>query len=96
MFSEKKYSFGVWKKDKLVAYSSYRIFGDNICDAGVLVHPDYRGQGLGKAVVSTLCAYCIENSVVPMYRVFEENKGSIRIPEALGFDLLLSVYSMIF
>ena len=89
-------NFGVFSNEhKLIAYSSYRIFGANICDLGVLIHPDYRGQCLAKVVVAELCKYCIRNSVIPMYRVFEENRHSVRVPESLGFRRLLSVQTII-
>lgn len=91
------YNFGIiTEKNQLAAYASYRMFGGNICDAGVIVHPEHRGIGLGRQVVSTLCEHCLENSVIPMYRVFQENLASQKIPEALGFQLLLSVHSFIF
>ncbi len=84
--------FGLFDCDgKMAAYASHRYWGDLLCDIGVLVHPDYRGQGLGAAAVSTLCDWCIENEKIPMYRVMEDNPHSLTIPRALGFQMMVRV-----
>jgi predicted GNAT family acetyltransferase len=80
---------------QLVAYASHRYWDDMIADIGVLIHPSYRGRGLGKAVVSALCEWCIENEVVPMYRVFTDHTHSRRIPEALGFKAMVIIETLI-
>jgi predicted GNAT family acetyltransferase len=61
---------------------------------GVLIHPNYRGRGLGKAVVSALCEWCIENDVVPMYRVFSDHDHSRRIARALGFREMVTIETL--
>jgi GNAT superfamily N-acetyltransferase len=76
---------------QMAAYASHRYWEDLLCDIGVLVHPDFRGNGLGAAAVSTLCAWCIENEKIPLYRVLEDNPYSITIPRALGFQMLVRV-----
>jgi GNAT superfamily N-acetyltransferase len=77
--------FGVFEGTQLVAYAGHRYWDEAIADIGVLIDPDYRGRGLGKAVVSALCEWSIRNDIVPMYRVFSSHVRSHRIPEALGF-----------
>jgi GNAT superfamily N-acetyltransferase len=77
---------------KMVAYSSHRYWGEReIADIGVLIHPEYRGQGLGKTIVAELCKWCISNDVVPMYRVFDDHVVSRKIPVALGFRELIPI-----
>jgi len=77
--------YGIFDEGQLVAYASHRYWEKIIADIGVLTHPDYRSRGLGKAVVSELCEWCIQNGVVPMYRVYGDHTHSRRIPQALGF-----------
>jgi GNAT superfamily N-acetyltransferase len=84
---------GMFDKEQLVAYASHRYW-DIIADIGVLIHPDYRGRGLGKAVVSALCEWCIENDVVPMYRVFGDHDHSRRIAQALGFKEMVIIETL--
>ncbi|MGC9349017.1 MAG: GNAT family N-acetyltransferase [Anaerolineae bacterium] len=55
-------------------------------DIGVLTHPAYRGKGLGKAVVSALCTWCIERAIIAQYRCLVTNIGSYNIARALHFD----------
>jgi len=76
---------------QMAAYASHRYWEDLLCDIGVLVHPNFRGQGLGAAAVSTLCRWCIENEKIPMYRVMEDNPHSLTIPRALGFQMIVRV-----
>ena len=86
--------FGMFDGDQMVSYASHRYWGDKIADIGVLVHPNYRSQGLGKAVVSELCQWCIENDVVPMYRVFSGNIHSWHIQKALGFTEMVRIETL--
>jgi len=59
----------------------WRGFGD----PGVLVHPDYRKRGLGKAVVSPICQWVLNQGRVMNYRCGSRNTGSARIAKSLGF-----------
>jgi GNAT superfamily N-acetyltransferase len=86
--------YGMFHKGRLVAYASHRYWGEIIADIGVLIHPDYRSRGLGKAVVSVLCEWCIQNDVVPMYRVFSDHTHSRRIGQALGFKEMVVVEAL--
>lgn len=86
--------YGIFVESQLVAYASHRYWDDVIADIGVLVHPRFRGQGLGKAVVSGLCEWCIENEVVPMYRVFSDHRHSVRISQSLGFKELVVIETL--
>lgn len=84
--------FGLFDgQERMAAYASHRYWEDLLCDIGVLVHPDFRGRGLGRAAVSTLCDWCIENEKIPMYRVLEDNTPSVTIAEALGFQMMVRV-----
>jgi GNAT superfamily N-acetyltransferase len=86
--------FGIFDEGRLVAYASHRYWDDVIADIGVLIHPDYRSRGLGKAVVSELCLWCIRNDVVPMYRAFDYHHHSRRLARALGFREMVRVETL--
>jgi len=76
--------YGAFDGDKMVACASlfdWRGFGD----PGVLVHPKYRQKGLGKAVVSPICAFVLEQGRVMDYRCDAKNLGSAGIAKSLGF-----------
>jgi GNAT superfamily N-acetyltransferase len=86
--------YGLFDGGQLVAYASHCYWDNVIADIGVLIHPGYRGRGLGKAVVSDLCEWCIRNDIVSMYRVFSDHIHSRRIPEALGFKQLVFIETL--
>ena len=86
--------FGLFDGEQMVAYASHRYWENTLADIGVLVHKDYRKRGLGKAVVAELCQVCFDHDIVPMYRAMDYNTGSLRIPHALGFEMLLTVKSL--
>lgn len=86
--------YGMFAEEQLVAYASHRYWDEIIADIGVLIHPNYRSRGLGKAVVSALCNWCIQNDVVPMYRVFSDHQHSLRIPQALGFKEMVVIETL--
>jgi len=87
--------FGLFdNEDRMTAYASHRYWEDLLCDIGVLVHPDFRGQGLGRAVVSVLCDWCIAHEKIPMYRVLDNNRFSLSIPAALGFQMMVRVNAL--
>lgn len=86
--------YGIFDGTQLAAYAGHRYWEAAIADIGVLIHPGYRGRGLGKAVVSALCQWCIRNDIVPMYRVFTHHAHSRRIPEALGFKDLVRIETL--
>ncbi|MCG8571265.1 MAG: GNAT family N-acetyltransferase [Spirochaetes bacterium] len=77
--------------NEIVAYASHREFEEDTVDIGVLIHPDHRRKGLGTAVVKEDVQWCLNNGKIPMYRVFEFNKGSVAIPQKLEFDRLITV-----
>ena len=77
-------AYGAFDGDKMVACASlfdWRGFGD----PGVLVHPAYRQRGLGKAVVSPICKFVLDQGRVMDYRCDSRNTGSAGIAKNLGF-----------
>jgi len=86
---------GLFAGTRLAAYAGYRVWEEHFADIGVLIHPDDRGRGLGKAVVSTLCEWCLGDDVlVPMYRVFSYNAHSCRIAQSLGFREMVVIETL--
>jgi predicted GNAT family acetyltransferase len=79
--------FGCFYGDKLVSVSSLIFWGDIIADIGVITHAEFRGIGLGKAVVSALCRWGIDNNRIMQYRAESENEGSWKIAKTLGFTM---------
>jgi len=78
--------FGCFHKDKLVGVTSYWFLTDHLADIGVIVHPDYRKKGIGKALVSRLTQWGMNHGKLNMYRHDRNNKISGQLALALGFE----------
>ncbi len=83
--------FGALSEGRLVGYAGFRYWEKKFADIGILTNPDFRRRGLGRWLVSNVSAWCLENEVVPMYRVDPENHGSRRIAEGLGYTLWVRI-----
>jgi len=83
--------FGHLLDGKLVSYAGFRTWEGRFADIGVLTHPLQRGLGLALAGASRLCAWCLENELIPMYRVDDANRASLSIPTALGFTKMVDI-----
>lgn len=79
-------AFGCFAGDQLVAAASgYRRTG--FMDIGVLTHPEFRRQGLGKATVGALCAWSSKQGLIAQYRCNATNVSSHGVAQALNFRL---------
>lgn len=81
--------FGVLDNERIVAAASTYEMWDMI-DIGVLTHPDYRKQGLGKAVVSAVCQHYLQRTDddrIVLYRHATINQGSNGIAHGLNYQL---------
>jgi GNAT superfamily N-acetyltransferase len=85
--------FGVLDGEKIVAVAStYELWG--FVDVGVLTHPDYRQQGLGKAAVSAVSEYYLQrkdDERLKLYRHATANQGSGGIARCLNWQLFATV-----
>jgi len=86
--------FGLFDEGLLAAYAGHRYWGETIADIGVLIRPEYRSRGLGKAVVTLLCEWCLDNDVLPMYRAPADHLHSRGIARALGFQEMVVVKTL--
>ncbi len=90
---EDEIGFGCFDGPRLAAIATgFRLTG--FMDIGVLTGPAYRRQGLGRAVVSALCARCIAHPIIAQYRCLVANAGSYAISQALGFGLTFTQQSI--
>lgn len=76
---------GVYSGDILVAAGMGESRAASLLHIGIITHPDYRGQGHGRAVVSAISAYGLAVGLVPRYQTLAANIPSVAIARALGF-----------
>jgi GNAT superfamily N-acetyltransferase len=78
--------FGCWAGRTLAAAGMLEPWGARLLHVGILTHPDHRGRGYGKAVVSAMTAHGLAAGAVVQYRTLAANVASVAIAEALGFQ----------
>jgi len=77
-------SYGAFDGDLLIGCASmYMLWG--FADPGILVHPDYRGQGIGKQLISKICEWVIAENRIMNYRCTTDNHASAHLAQRLGF-----------
>jgi GNAT superfamily N-acetyltransferase len=77
--------FGAFVGDQLVAAAMGEPRVATLLHIGIITHPDYRGHGHGRAVVSAISAYGLAVGLVPRYQALAANTPSVAIARALGF-----------
>lgn len=77
--------FQIESQGKTVAMSGTNWRSPTFAEIFVYVHPQGRGRGWGRSVVSACTAALLEERLRPLLIVEEGNKASIHIAEALGY-----------
>lgn len=78
--------FGVYLGDMLVGAGMGEPRAATLLYIGIITHPDYRGRGYGRAIVSAITAHGLELGLVPWYQTLAANIPSVAIARALGFS----------
>lgn len=87
--------YGYKLDDILIGVSSHFLFEDpdfKIAAAGALVHPGYRKRKVGKALVSALCQWAIDQNYIVEWSSWDGNHASIALARSLGFRQFSSDY----
>jgi len=72
----------------MVAAGSWEVEESGFLSIGILSHPDYRGKGHAKAVVSALTRKGLEDGFTMHYQTLMSNSSSVAIGKPLGFEKL--------
>lgn len=83
---------GLLVGDDLVAASGYEVWDELVAHLAVVTHPDYRGDGYGRAVVSRATENALEEGLIPQYRTLDEWPWSVALARSLGFDRFATGY----
>jgi GNAT superfamily N-acetyltransferase len=80
---------GAFRGGTLVSVASWEIWeagGVRIGHIGVLTHPEHRGRGHGRAVVSVITHHALRSGIVPQYRTLRTNGPALAIGRGLGYQ----------
>ncbi len=88
---------GIRQDGQLVAMAGERAQPPGFCEVStVCTHPDYRGRGYAKLLVSQIAAENWQRGIVPFLHVNPENPTAIRVYEKLGFHVRRQLQILIF
>lgn len=77
--------FGAFANGTLGAVSSYEILEGYIAHIGILTHPNFRGQGLGRKAISNAAEAALKAGLGIQYRTLLSNVSSVAAAKRLGF-----------
>lgn len=80
--------FAVLEGERIIAAGYIQSWGEILGHLGVATLSDYRGRGLGKAIVRYAKNRALDRQLIPQYRTLETNIFSIRLAQAVGFELV--------
>jgi GNAT superfamily N-acetyltransferase len=76
--------WGIFSGGMLVAVAGYDAWPGRIAHIGVVVHPGFRGMGLGKLAVQYAMRGAIARGRVVQYRTLATNAASLGVARSLG------------
>lgn len=83
--------YGIWREGMLVSVAGVHVYSPRY-QVGVLgnvtTHPDFRGQGLGKAVCAKLCIELLKTVKDVGLNVKADNASAIAAYRRLGFEVI--------
>ncbi|WP_231183764.1 GNAT family N-acetyltransferase [Haladaptatus sp. DYF46] len=77
---------GLFDDDELIAAAGYTVWDDFLAHIAVVVHPNHRGKGHGRSVVSRATEQALSDGLLPQYRTSDEWPWSVALAESLGFE----------
>jgi len=80
-----RYRAAHFENGAITAMAGFRVKSRGAGDPCVLTHPQHRGVGLGKQVVSAVVAAALADDHLLLYQTLEANLASVRLAFALGY-----------
>ncbi len=78
--------FGLYSRSKLVAAANYQMWAHDVATPGLVVHPDHRGRGYGKAVLSAAAQHALQDGFLVLYQTLMSNVAAQAVAQSLGFQ----------
>jgi GNAT superfamily N-acetyltransferase len=79
-------TIGVFVGGELVAVAGCDLWDDLLAHLAVVTHPEHRGEGYGRVVVSRATDRALTEGYFPQYRTLEAWPWSVALARELGFE----------
>ena len=83
---------GLFVDDALVAVAGFDVWEGLLAHLAVVTHPDHRGHGYGRAVVSRATERAFAEGLLPQYRTSDAWPWSVALARDLGFHRFATAY----
>ena len=88
--------WGVHRNGALVAMAGERLRLTGFTEvSGVCTHPDYRGQGLARALMARVSEQIFARGETPFLHVMGSNTGAVKVYEQLGFKWRKKIFGYV-
>jgi predicted GNAT family acetyltransferase len=85
--------YGIFEGQRLLAMAGQRMRVPGFVEvSAVCTHPDARGRGYARALMSTVMKLILDNGDTPFLHTFSDNHSAIRVYHALGYKKRLSFH----
>lgn len=90
--------YGIFKSNQLVAITGERMQMDDFIEvSAVITHPEHRGKGYSKQLVTHTVNAILDKGKIAFLHVAEANIGAIKLYEKLGFTtrIKMSIWQIV-
>jgi len=74
--------------DTIVYWCTAEYVSERMCGIGIETIENYQNQGIASATAAHFINECLRRQVTPHWECDQQNIGSKRVAEKVGFDLL--------
>lgn len=86
-FISKGIGFCLIENNTILSWCLSVFVSDNNFEFGLATVPYFRRKGYGKLAAAACMEYCLENAITPYWQCDKENIPSLRVSEAIGFEI---------
>lgn len=86
VFKPNSILYGYQHQDQIRALANYRMVDDKVGFIGVYTHPEFRGQGFGRATVKAALVDLSRQGKTALYQTLHSNPASIAVAKRLGIQ----------
>ena len=83
---------GLFVDEELVAVAGFDVWEGVLAHLAVVTHPDHRGHGYGRSVVSQATEKAFADGLLPQYRTSDAWPWSVALAQDLGFHRFATAY----